>query len=72
VRDIAPRFEKALDRNALFQMSRSYQRLKSGSFGTSIFIDVSNMPFPASGIYREIFEAISAIDFMTASRTPVS
>src|SRR6516162_11596932 len=31
--------------------SRSYQRLKSASSAGSISIDVSNMPFPASGIF---------------------
>src|ERR1700751_1528685 len=38
--------------------SRSYQRLKSASLAGSISIDVSNMPFPASGIF--LFSSYSA------------
>jgi hypothetical protein len=41
-----------------------------------MFIDVSSMPLPAIGIFLDslcrILEAISAIAFITASRTPGS
>jgi len=54
VRDIAPRLQKPLDRDALFQMLAIVQRLKSASSAASMFIDVSNMPFPASGIFLSL------------------
>jgi len=50
MRDIAAGFDEALDRDALFEMLAIVQRLKSSSSAASMSIDVSNMPFPASGI----------------------
>jgi hypothetical protein len=52
MRDIAPGFDEAIDRDAFLQMLAVVPALKSASCSGSISIEVSNMPFPASGIAR--------------------
>src|SRR6185437_8081504 len=48
--------------------SRSYQRLKSVSWSGSISIDVSNMPFPAIGIFQSLHALSSSLRGTNAKR----
>lgn len=50
MRDIAPRFEEAVDGYALLEVLAVVPAVEFAQSPASISIDVSSMPFPAIGI----------------------